>query len=53
MQVSRAVAQQRGSSLIPEAAYTDHDVVHVHMRFGRQVTMIMLMMRMRMVNHHW
>ena len=44
MQVSRAVAQQRGSSLIPEAAYTDH----VHMKFGRQVTMIM-MMRMRMV----
>ena len=31
--------------MIPEAAYTDH----VHMKFGRQVTMIILMMRMRMV----
>ena len=45
MQVSRAVAQQRGSSLIPEAAYTDH----MHMKFGRQVTMMVMMTLMRMV----
>ena len=45
MQVSRAVAELRGSSLIPEAAYTDH----MHKRFGRQVTMMMMLMLMRMV----
>ena len=35
--------------MIPEAAYTDHDVVHVHMRFGRQLTMMVMMTLMRMV----